>query len=180
MIKLVNMSFQQKMETFQYNSALSITGAIRVSSRGKSIHPADTTLEIIYNYSGKCAMPSRKIGGWFSSIELFKKVKNTESTIVGLRESSRRYDRDFKTFLTIARYLKISDLETALVGNTTTNWYGKHTEMAWEDSRQIFSTSKQSKPGMSSQNQSYMPSLSTHLKNKLHEAWKDLRIKFYE
>ena len=32
-----NMSFQQKMETMQYNAALAITGAIRGSSREKTI-----------------------------------------------------------------------------------------------------------------------------------------------
>lgn len=67
-----------------------LSGAIRGSSRGKSIHHGDTTLEKIYNYSRKCATPSRKIRGWFPSIELFKKVKNTESTIVGLQERSRQ------------------------------------------------------------------------------------------
>ena len=64
--------------------------------------------------------------------------------------------------------------------NTTTNWYGEHPKMTWEDSRQFFSTSERSKPGMGSQNKSYMPSLSTHLKTKLDKAWKDLPIKFYE
>ena len=41
---------------------------------------------------------SNKIGGWFSSHELLRKAKKTESIIVGLQESSRRYDRDFQTF----------------------------------------------------------------------------------
>ena len=45
-----------------------------------------------------------------------------------------------------------------------TNRYGKHKKMALEDSRQIFSTSEQSKSGMSSQKKLYMPSLLTHLK----------------
>ena len=58
----------------------------------------DTTFEKIYNYSGKYAMPSHKIGGWFPSHELLRKAKKTESTIVSLQESSRRYDRDFQTF----------------------------------------------------------------------------------
>ena len=57
----------------------------------------DATFEKIYNYSGKCATSSNKIGGWFSSHELLRKAKKTESTIVGLQESSRRYDRDFQT-----------------------------------------------------------------------------------
>ena len=55
----------------------------------------DTTSEKIYNYSGKYATPSYKIGGWFLSNELLRKAKKTESTIVGLQVSSRRYDRDF-------------------------------------------------------------------------------------
>ena len=58
----------------------------------------DTTLEKIYNNSGKCATPSHKIGGWFSSHELLRNAKKTESTIVGLQQSSKRYDRDFQTF----------------------------------------------------------------------------------
>ena len=48
--------------------------------------------------------------------------------------------------------------------NTTTNWYEKHTRMAWEDSRQFFSTSKRSKSEISSQKKLHMSSLSTHLK----------------
>ena len=43
-----------------------------------------------YNYSGKCATPSHKIGEWFSAHELLRKAKKTESTIVGLQEGSRR------------------------------------------------------------------------------------------
>ena len=39
-----------------------------------------------------------QIGRWFSSHELLRKAKKTESTIVGLQESSTRYDRDFQTF----------------------------------------------------------------------------------
>ena len=35
----------------------------------------DTTFEKIYNCSRKCAMPSHKIGGWFSSHELLRKAK---------------------------------------------------------------------------------------------------------
>ena len=58
----------------------------------------DTTFEKIFNYSGKCATPSNKIGGSFSSHELLRKAKKTESTIVDLQESSRRYNRDFQTF----------------------------------------------------------------------------------
>ena len=126
-----------------------------------------TTFEKIYNYSGKCAAPSNKIGGWFSSHELLRKTKKTESTLFGLQESSRRCDGEISNISTptaIIRYLKISDFEAVLVENTTTNWYGKHPKMVWEDSRQIFSTSKRSKPGMSSQKKSYMPGLSTHLK----------------
>ena len=58
----------------------------------------DTTFEKIYNYSGKCATPSNKIGGCFPSHELLRKAKNTESNIVGLQESRRRSDRIFKQF----------------------------------------------------------------------------------
>ena len=58
----------------------------------------DTTFEKIYNYSGKCATPSYKIDGWFSSHELLRKAEKTESTIIALQESFRRYDRDFQTF----------------------------------------------------------------------------------
>ena len=58
----------------------------------------DTTFEKTYNYSGKCATPNNKIGGWFSSHERLRKAKKTESTIAGLQESSRQYDRGFQTF----------------------------------------------------------------------------------
>ena len=54
-----------------------------------------TTFEKIDNFSGKCATSSLKIGGWFSSHELLRKAKKTESTVVDLQKSSRRYDRDF-------------------------------------------------------------------------------------
>ena len=57
-----------------------------------------TTSEKIYNYSGKCATLIHKIGEWFLSHELLRKTKKIESTIVGLQESSRRYDRDFEIF----------------------------------------------------------------------------------
>ena len=58
----------------------------------------DTTFEKIPNHSGKCATPSNKMGGWCSSHELVREAEKTGSTIVGLQESSRRYDRDFQTF----------------------------------------------------------------------------------
>ena len=58
----------------------------------------DTTFEKIFNYSGKCATPSNKIDGSFSSHELLRNAKKTESTIVGLQDSSRRYDKDFQRF----------------------------------------------------------------------------------
>ena len=58
----------------------------------------DTTFEKIHNHSGKCATPSNKIGGRFSSYELVREAEKTGSTIVGLQGSSRRYDRDFQTF----------------------------------------------------------------------------------
>ena len=80
----------------------------------------------------------------------------------------------------IVRYLKIADLETVLVENATTSWYGKHPKMTSENSKQILSTSKRGKPGTSSEKKSYMPSLSTHLKTILDEAILDLPIKFYE
>ena len=63
----------------------------------------DTTFENINNYSRKGSTPSNKIGGWFSPHELFRKTKKTESTIVGLQESSKQNDRDFQTFSLIRR-----------------------------------------------------------------------------
>ena len=57
-----------------------------------------STFEKIYNYSGKYVTPSHKVSGWFSSHELLRKAEKTESTIVDLQESSRRYNRDFQTF----------------------------------------------------------------------------------
>ena len=50
----------------------------------------DNKFERIYNYPEKCVTPSHKIGGWFSSHELLRKAKQTESTTVGLQESSKR------------------------------------------------------------------------------------------
>ena len=58
----------------------------------------DVTFEKMNNYSGKGSTPSHKIGGWFSPHELFRKAKKTESTIVGLQESSRQNDIDFQIF----------------------------------------------------------------------------------
>ena len=58
----------------------------------------DTTFEKIYDHSGKCAIRSHNIGGWFSSHKLRRKAKKAESTIVGLGERSRRYERDFQIF----------------------------------------------------------------------------------
>ena len=58
----------------------------------------DITFEKMYNYSGKCATQSHKIGGWLSSHGLLRKTKKAKSTIVGLHESSRQYDKDFQTF----------------------------------------------------------------------------------
>ena len=59
----------------------------------------DTTFEKIYKYFGKHATPSNKISEWFSLHELLRKAKEVESTIVGLQESSRQYDRDFQIFM---------------------------------------------------------------------------------
>ena len=39
--------------------------------------PVIWTPHLIYNYSGKCATPSRKIGGWFLSHEPLRKLEKT-------------------------------------------------------------------------------------------------------
>ena len=39
----------------------------------------DTPFEKIYNYSGKCATPSHKIGEWLSSHGLLRKVKKKQN-----------------------------------------------------------------------------------------------------
>ena len=80
---------------------------------------------------------------------------------------------------TIVCYLKILDPETVLVENGTTRWYGKHPQMVWEDSSQIFLLPK-------NQNLDEIPKEIVHaksidsFKNKLDETWKDLPRKFYE
>ena len=123
-------------------------------------------LEKIYNYFGNCATSSHKIGGWFSSYELLRKAKkmNLSSLVYRRAQGDIIWIFNIFTLNTIVRYLKISDLETVRVENTSTNWYGKQLKMTWEDSRQIFSTSERSKHGMSCQKKLYMPSLSTYLK----------------
>ena len=73
----------------------------------------DTTFEKIYNYPGKCVTPSHTIGRWFSSHELHRKAKKTESTIVGLQESSRRYDRDFQAFPLLRQLYATQKFETS-------------------------------------------------------------------
>ena len=126
-----------------------------------------------------------KLVDGFYHMSYFRKLRKTESTIVEsiiYRRARGDMIEIFKHFHSyeIVSYMKIVDLETVLVENATTSWYRKHPKMAWEDSRQILSTSEQAKPGMSSEKKSYMPSLSTHLKTKLDEAILDLPIKFYE
>ena len=71
----------------------------------------------------------------------------------------------------IARYLKIADLETVLVENATTSWYGKQPKMTWEDSKQILSTSKRAKPGMSSEKKIVHAKSFDSFKNKI--GWRD-------
>ena len=126
----------------------------------------DTTFGKMYNYSGKCATTSHKIGGWFWSNELLRKTKKVEPTIVGLQEILRHFDRDFQTF----PYYDNSTLPENFRPRNRPS--GKHDyqlvqklpKMALENSRQFFSTFKRSKPETSSQKKSYLPSLSTHLK----------------
>ena len=73
----------------------------------------DTTFEKIYNDSRKCATPSHKLGESFSSHKLLRKAKKTVSTIVGLPESSRRYDRDFQTFPLVRQLYATRKLQTS-------------------------------------------------------------------
>ena len=63
--------------------------------------------------------------GWISSLQLFRKTKETESTIAGLQESPNRYDIAYQTFLR-----QLSDLKTVLVEDTTTSWCEKRLKLA--------------------------------------------------
>ena len=82
------------------------------------------------------------------------------------QEILRHFDRDFQTF---PSYDNSTLPENFRPRNRPS---GKHDyqlvqklpKMALENSRQFFSTFKRSKPGMSSEKKSYLPSLSTHLK----------------
>ena len=55
--------------------------------------------------------------GWISSLQLFRKTKETESTIASLQESPNRHDIAYQTFLR-----QLSDLKSVLVEDTTTSW----------------------------------------------------------
>ena len=124
----------------------------------------DTTFEKIYHYSGKCATCSNKIGGLFSSYELLRKAKKTESTIATLKEILRRYHRDI--FKHYHSYNNCTLPENFRLRSRPTK--KRDYQLVWkapkDGSRKFFSASKQSKLGMSSQKKSDMPSLSTHLK----------------
>ena len=63
--------------------------------------------------------------GWISSLQLFRKTKETESTIAGLQESPNRYDIAYQTFLR-----QLSDLKSVLVEDTTTSWCEKRLKLA--------------------------------------------------
>ena len=63
--------------------------------------------------------------GWISSLQLFRKTKETESTIAGLQESPNRYDIAYQTFLR-----QLSDLNSVLVEDTTTSWCEKRLKLA--------------------------------------------------
>ena len=58
----------------------------------------DPIFEEICNHSGKYDTLSYENCGWTLSLVLFRKIKETESTIAGLHENSRRYDRTFQDF----------------------------------------------------------------------------------
>ena len=124
-------------------------------------------------------MPSHKIGGWFSSHELLRKEKKTESTIVGLQETSKRYDRNFKHFHS---YDKCTLLQNFRPQNCPSR---KH------DYQLIWKVPKDGVRGLQA-NFFYFWTIKTRnellkefvhaksFKNKLDKAWKDLPIKFYE
>ena len=63
--------------------------------------------------------------GWISSLQLFRKTKETESTIAGLQESPNRYDIAYQTFLR-----QLTDLKSVLVEDTTTSWCEKRLKLA--------------------------------------------------
>ena len=63
--------------------------------------------------------------GWISSLQLFRKTKETESTISGLQECPNRYDIAYQTFLR-----QLSDLKSVLVEDTTTSWCEKRLKLA--------------------------------------------------
>ena len=126
----------------------------------------DTTSEKIYNYSRKCATPSHKLADGFHHMSYSERLKKLNLPSLVYRRARGDMIKKFKHFHSCDNCTlpETSDVESVLVENTTTNWYRKHPKMAWEDSRQDFSTSERSKPGMSSQKKSYMLRLSNHLK----------------
>ena len=142
----------------------------------------DTTFEKIYNYSGKCATPSNKIFVWFSSHEQLRKAKKTRSTIVGLQESLRRYDRDFQTFPLLRKL------------HAPENFRPRKRPSRKHDDQLLWKAPKDGASGLQT-NFFYFRTIKTwnelpkeivhaksigSFKNKIDEAWKDLPVKFYE
>ena len=140
----------------------------------------DTTFEKMYNYSGKCATLSHKIGGCFSSHGILRQAKKL-LVIVGLQESSRRYDI-FKHFH--------SDDNCTLPDN----FRSRNRPSRKHDYQLVRRAPKDGMRGLQT-NFLYFQTIKTwnelpkkiahaksidSFKNKLDEAWKDLPITFYE
>ena len=87
----------------------------------------DTTFEKIYSYSGKCA--AKLVDGFHHMSYLERLKKLNLPSLVYRKDRGKRFS-NISTPMTTVRYLKTSDLETVLVENATTNWYGKHPKMA--------------------------------------------------
>ena len=139
-------------------------------------------LKKIYNYFGNCAMPSHKIGGWFSSHELLRKAKKSESTIVGLQESSRRYDRDFQHF---------HSYDNCMLPE---NFRPQNSPSRKQEYQLVWKATKDGVRGLETnffyfrtiQTWNELPKEIIHVKsinlfkNKLDETRKDLPVRFYE
>ena len=121
----------------------------------------DTTFEKIYSYSGKCAT---KLVDGFHHMSCLERLKKLNLPSLVYRRSRGDMTEIFKHFHSYDNCTLSENFRPRNCPSRKRDWYGKHPKMAWEGSRQIFSNSERSKPGMSSQKKSYMSSLSTHLK----------------
>ena len=141
-----------------------------------------TTFEKIYNYSGKCATPSNKIGGQFLSYELLRKAKK-------LNLPSLVYRRARGDMIEIFKHFHSYDNCTL-----PENFRPRNRPSRKHDYQLVWKAPKDGVRGLQA-NFFYFQIIKTwnelpkeivlaksidSFKNKLHEAWKDMPIKFYE